>query len=84
MKIDWVKKYPDAEIYEATTDTKFWIQIAPDTSPEGMGWVIFHKDSGFAQWGGSEKSIESCKKVAYQWVLDNLETWVVTNPRQNE
>ena len=81
MKIAWVRKYQDADIYEAKTDTKFWVQIAPSTEG-GFAWVIFHNDSRFAQWGGDEPSIEECKEISFKWLLENLDTWVVTNPRE--
>ena len=81
MKIEWSRKCPDAEIYEAKTDTKFKVQIAPSTQQGEYAWVIFHQDSGCAQWGGGELSIEKSKTAAQQWLMNNKETWEVTNPK---
>ena len=81
MNIDWLNKYPDDDIHEGKTNTKFWVQIAPSTEPEEYVWIIFHTDSGFAQWGGSEKTIEEAMKTSEQWLIKNSKTWQVTNPK---
>lgn len=81
MNIEWKQGDPKADIYEAYTNFKFWLQVAPSTSKGEFVWVIFHEDSGYAQWGGSETSIENAKTTAIKWLMENKDTWKLTNPR---
>jgi len=80
MKIEWERNPDQESILWGKTASKFKAQVAPSTEG-GYVWVIFHNDSGFAQWGDLEDSVDQAKKTASKWLKENSESWLVTNPK---
>jgi len=81
MDINWQLKDTSNNIYVGETKSDFYANITMSTNQGKYMWIIFHKNSGCAQWGSEESNVAQAKVAVSDWLAANRENWVVTNPK---
>ena len=84
IEVNWKLSDHYDYIYHGTTDSKFFAHITPSQYIDKYMWIIFHQDSGFNQGGGLASSVEDAKRAFSNWLVENMDTWVVSNPKEKK
>ena len=83
IEVNWRVSDHYDYIYDGKTDSKFFAEITPSRHIGFYMWLIF-QDSGFNQWGGEASSVEDAKRAVSNWLVENMDTWVVSNSKNKE
>jgi hypothetical protein len=84
IEVNWKLSDHYDYIYHGTTDSKFFAHITPSQYIDKYMWIIFHQESGFNQGGGLASSVEDAKRAFSNWLVENMDTWVVSNPKEKK